>query len=89
MDRKTFENDISENENMIELYENSVYKKWIKLISMNKTVLFDEYNNKEYFLPVVDIVLDDGFFTNGKKKGEKKKKYTSSIYSKNFKGIIF
>lgn len=73
MDRKTFDNDISENENIIELYEKSVFKKWIKLISINNTVLFDEYNNKEYFIPVADIVLDDESFTNGKKKGEKKR----------------
>ena len=73
MDRKTFENDISENENMIELYEKSVFKKWIKPISINNTVLFDEYNNKEYFIPVAGIVLDNEFFTNGKKKGEKKR----------------
>jgi len=50
--------DISGISNITELFNNSSVKKWIKLISVDKTILFDEYNRKEYFTKVADIVLD-------------------------------
>lgn len=35
--------------------------------------MFDEYNRKEHFIPVADIVLDNEIFTSGKKEGNKKR----------------
>ena len=65
-------NDISELANINEFYENSSIKKWIKLISTDKTIAFKEYNRKDHFIPIVDIVLDNELFTSGKKQGNKK-----------------
>lgn len=64
---------ISGLENSNDLYENSLIKKWIKIIPIDKTILFDEYNRKEYFIPIADIVLDNEVFTNGKKQGNRKR----------------
>lgn len=69
----THVNDISGLPNIIELYTNSPIKKWIKLISTDKTVPFDEYNRKGNFIPIADIVLDSELFTSGKKQGNKKR----------------
>ena len=66
-------NDISGVANINELYESSLIKKWIKLIPTDKTIVFDEYNRKEHFIPVADIVLDSEAFTSGKKQGNKKR----------------
>lgn len=49
--------DITELENINELYESSLMKNWIKLIQIDKTIPFDEYNRKDYFIPIADIVL--------------------------------
>ncbi len=65
--------DISGFANINELCESSLIKKWIKLIPVDKTIKFDEYNRKEYFTPIADIVLDDELFTSGKKLGNKKR----------------
>ena len=69
----THTNDISGLPNIIELYNNSPIKKWIKLISTDKTIPFDEYNRKGNFIPIADIVLDSELFTSGKKQGNKKR----------------
>jgi len=66
-------NDISGVANINELYESSLIKKWIKLIPTDKTIVFDEYNRKEHFIPIADIVLDSEAFTSGKKQGNKKR----------------
>jgi len=66
-------NDISGLENINDKYENSLTKKWIKLISINKTISFEEYNRKEYFTPIADIILDSETVTTGKKEGHKKR----------------
>lgn len=55
------------------LYENSPVKKWIKLIPIEKTIPFEEYNNKDYFTPIADITLDDEVFATGKRQGTKKR----------------
>ena len=68
-----YDNDISGLANINELYETSLIKKWIKLISNEKTILFDEYNRKEHFIPIADIVLDSELFISGKKQGNKKR----------------
>jgi hypothetical protein len=65
--------DISGLANIEELYMSSATKKWIKLISIDKTILFDEYNRKDYFIPIADIVLDNEIVTSGKKQGNKKR----------------
>lgn len=65
--------DISGLPNIHELYEASPIKKWIKLIPVNKTVSIQEYNRKDYFIPIADIVLDVELFTSGKKLGTKKR----------------
>jgi len=65
--------DISGNQDINEIYNLSPYKKWIKLISIDKTILFDDYNRKEYFRNIADITLDDEIITKGDKKGIKKR----------------
>jgi hypothetical protein len=54
-------------------YQNSLVKKWIKLVPLNNLVLFENYNRKDYFTPVADIVLDTEVYTYGDKKGMKKR----------------
>jgi len=44
--------DISGLENINELYESSAIKKWIKLIPIDKTISFKEYNRNDYFTPL-------------------------------------
>lgn len=67
-------NDISGLENIDDLYDNSPIKKWIKLISIDDCILFDDYNRKDYFIPIANIILDDELITFGKKEGSKKRK---------------
>ena len=69
----TYNNDISGLVNINEIYESSLIKKWIKLITTDKTISFDEYNRKDYFISIADIVLDNELFTSGKKQGHKKR----------------
>jgi hypothetical protein len=73
MSKKTHDNDISGLENINKLYESSVIKKWIKLIPIDKTIPFEEYNRKDHFIPIADIVLDNELFTSGKNEGNKKR----------------
>lgn len=70
---KLYCNDISGLENINEIYENSQIKNWIKLIPIDKTIPFEEYNRKGHFTQIADIVLDSEIFTNGKKQGIKKR----------------
>jgi hypothetical protein len=72
-DKLKITNDISGLANINELYENSLAKKWIKLISVDKTINFNDYNRKDYFIPIADVVLDRELFTSGKKQGNKKR----------------
>jgi hypothetical protein len=89
MEEQLLVTDISGMPNINELYEASLIKKWIKLIPMDKLILLDEYNRKEYFIEVADIVLDNDEKKQGTKKTRhQKKKYTDSIYSNNFKRRI-
>lgn len=73
MSATTNNNDISGLENITELYESSIVKKWIKLISIEQSIPFQEYNRKEHFIPIANIVLDIESFTSGKKQGDKKR----------------
>ena len=65
--------DISGIKNINEIYNASLIKKWIKLIPINKTILFEDYNRKQYFIPIADIILDDEIFNIKKKQGLKKR----------------
>jgi hypothetical protein len=67
--------DISGLENINEIYDTSLIKKWVKLIAINNTILYEDYNRKEYFIPVADIVLDNEL-TITKEKQSKKKRNT-------------
>ena len=73
MSEITYNTDISGLANINELYESSLIKKWIKLIPTDKTIPFEEYNRKDHFIPIADIVLDSELFTSGKKQGNKKR----------------
>lgn len=71
---QTTEQDISGIENIQERYDKCEYNKWVKLLPINNTILFDDYDQKEVFVHVADIVLDNEIYLDGKKKGEKKRK---------------
>lgn len=60
--------DISGITNIDELYEGSLIKKWIKLISTEKTIPIEDYNRKEHFIPIADIILDSEIGSNGRKR---------------------
>jgi hypothetical protein len=49
------------------------HKNWIKLITLDKTIRFEDYHRKEYFTLVADIVLDNETYATGKKRGVKKR----------------
>jgi hypothetical protein len=80
--------DISQNKSANQLYNSSIYKKWIKAIPIHKTILFEDYNNKAYFKPIADIILDNEVFTTGKKINQKKRntliKFIPKISLKDF-----
>jgi hypothetical protein len=65
--------DISGLSNINELYENSLIKKYIKTILLDKTIDFETLSQKSYFIPVADIVLDTEINDTGKSKGKKKR----------------
>lgn len=44
-----------------------------KLITIEQTISFEIYNNKEYFTPIADIILDREVFISGKNEGMKKR----------------
>lgn len=71
---QTTEQDISGIENIQERYDKCEYNKWVKLLPINNTILFDDYDQKEVFVHVANIVLDNEIYLDGKKKGEKKRK---------------
>jgi hypothetical protein len=73
MDKLENKDNVSGIINVDEIYENSTFKKWIKLVFNDKTILFDEYNRKNYFIPVADVILDDETIISGIKKGKKKR----------------
>ena len=73
MEQISHPKDISGLENINELYESSLIKKWIKLIPTNKTILLEEYKRRDHFIPIADIVLDSELFASGVKQGNKKR----------------
>ncbi len=60
--------DISGKECVIEKYNDAETKLWIKLILASRTIPLDEYNRREYFILVANIVLDNDMNKDGKKK---------------------
>lgn len=57
---------------ILEYYEKSPYKKWIKLIPPNnKTISFEDYNRRHYFELVADVTLDTEVYATGTKQGTK------------------
>jgi hypothetical protein len=73
MSETIYNNDISGLANINELYESSLIKKWIKLIPTDKTIPFEDYDKKQYFTHVADVVLDNELIISGKKEGSKKR----------------
>ena len=73
MSDTTYKNDISGLANITELHESSLIKNWIKLIPTDKSISFEDYNRKDHFIPIADIVLDSELFTSGIKQGTKKR----------------
>ena len=73
MSETTYNNDISGLANINELYESSLIKKYIKTISLDKTINFETLSQKSYFIPIANIVLDKEINDTGKSKGEKKR----------------
>ena len=65
--------DISGKNNINNIYKNSIAKKWIKQIPVSKTIKFKEYNRKNEFIPIANIVEDNVIRTSGIKKGLKKR----------------
>lgn len=39
--------------------EKSLFKKWIKIIPINKTISFDNYNRRNYFHKIAEIKIND------------------------------
>lgn len=60
--------DISKNNTIIEKFNESDIKKWIKLIPLSKTYEFELYKNKENFIHVANIELDNELNIKGTKK---------------------
>lgn len=50
--------DITKDENIKDKYSKSKIKKWIKLITLNKSYDFMLYKRKDYFIHVANIILD-------------------------------
>jgi hypothetical protein len=50
--------DISKNPNIYKIFNESITKKWIKIISMDKTISLDSYDKKDYFKLVADVIMD-------------------------------
>jgi len=65
--------DISEKTNVDEMFEKSPMKRYIKRISMCKTISLDDFPQKSVFIQVADIVLDTEIASNGLKKGSKQR----------------
>lgn len=59
--------DIS-NMNVSNIYNNTSYKYWVKLINKNNCIIFDKYNKNNYFESVADIILDNEYKENKKKR---------------------
>lgn len=68
-----FYSDISGLVGVDELYNIYLIKKWIKLINIENTIFYDEYNRKDYFKLIGNFELDNELYIDGKYKGIKKR----------------
>ena len=59
--------DIS-NMNVSDIYNNTSYKYWVKLINKKNCIIFDKYNKNNHFENVADIILDNEYKENKKKR---------------------
>ncbi len=71
--------DISNIDNIDEIYSKETTNKWIKLIPNSMTIKFDDYNKKDYFKLVANIVLDKDVNKNGDKKRNTLIKFNPTI----------
>lgn len=53
------------------LIETSPFKNWLKPITMEETVAFEEYDDRHLFVEFCNIVIDNDIATKGKKEGTK------------------
>ncbi len=72
------------NKEIIDYYNNSPLKKWIKLIPFDNNIIFNEYDNKKYFKKVADVILDNELDSYGKKKRNTYFKFCSVISKTEF-----
>ena len=56
-----------------DMYEVNPNKRFIKIIPLENTISFNDYNKKEYFTLVAEVIMDDEIHTSGKKEGKKKR----------------
>ena len=77
--------DISGIDNIHEIHSASPLRRWVKPIPIIKTVLFDDYNRREYFIPIADVVLDNELNEAGKKKRNTLIRFNPKISTNQFK----
>ena len=72
-----------------DIYEAHTYKRFIKIIPLEKTIALTDYNKKDDFALVANIVLDNEIHSSGKKEGTKKRQtgiqFVPTIPIKDFK----
>ena len=76
--------DISGLSNVLEIYNTTLIKNWVKLVPVEKTILFNDYKRKDHFIPIAEIVLDDEAHKTGKKKRETLIKFVPKIDTEAF-----
>lgn len=81
---ENYKNDISKENDVYKNYESSSLKKWIKLISTDETILFEDYNRKNVFNKVADIVLDNDMSVKGIKIRNTLIKFVPTIPEEDF-----
>jgi hypothetical protein len=80
--------DISK-KNVKEIYEMSIVKNWIKLITLgDNVILFSTYNRKEHFKLVANICIDDETCANGNKKRNTTIQFSPTISTEDWKEEI-
>ena len=66
-------------------FQNSIIKKWIKIINFEETICFENYNNKNDFIKVANIIGDNEKKENGNKKRDTVIQFIPSISIDEFK----
>jgi hypothetical protein len=65
--------DISGIPTIEELREQSLIKKWVKLIPRDKTIPVEEFKERANFIHLANVVKDDEVFVSGERQGKKKR----------------